>query len=86
MLEGRLLSGIKTPPMNNKGNFIRFIRTIISEVMSVGLEETSNPNREPRTPINEIPMKIMIYENGEAINVGKRRINIIEIIEVIMIE
>ena len=84
--EGRVLSGIKTPPMNNKGNFIRFISTIISEVISVGLEETNNPNKEPRNPINAIPMKIIRYENGYAINVGNKRIKIIEIIEVIIIE
>jgi hypothetical protein len=86
MLKGRLFSGIKMPPMNNKGNFTRFIRIIISEVISVGLADTKRPKTEPRSPINDIPIKIMKNENGDEINVGKSIMKIIEIIDVIIIE
>jgi len=32
ILEGRLFNGIKMLPMNNNGNFTRFMRIITSEV------------------------------------------------------
>ena len=86
-MEGGIsFKGIKIPPINNKGNFTRFIITIMSDVISVGLADIKSPNMEPRIAINEIPMKIMNTESGEEINMGNRVMKIVPIVEVIMME
>jgi hypothetical protein len=82
ILEGRFFSGIKMPPINNNGNFTRFMRIITSDVISVGLADIKRPKREPRSPINDIPIKIMKNEFGDIINVGKNIMKIMEITEV----
>jgi hypothetical protein len=86
MLKCKLFSGIKIPPINNNGNFTRFIRIIISEVISVGLADIKRLRREPRSPINPIPIRIMKNEKGDEINVGKNIMKSMEIIDVIVIE
>ena len=86
MLEGRLFSGMKIPPINNSGNLIKFMRTMISEVMSVGLADTNSPSTEPRRPISIIPMKIIRNENGDETNIGKNIMKIIAMIDVMIIE
>ena len=86
MLEGMLFRGMKIPPINNRGNLIKFMRTIISEVMSVGFADTSSPSTEPRKPISIIPMKIIRNENGDETNTGKNIMKIMAMIEVMIIE
>ena len=83
---GISFNGIKIPPINKRGNLIKFIKTIISDVWSVGLADNKSPIREPRIPINKIPKNVKNKENGADIIAGNKTMKIIAIIEVMMTE
>ena len=67
---GSWWSETNTPPMNNNGNLMRFMRIMISEVISLGVADTKSAKKEPKMPMKAIPIKIIIKERGEVISVG----------------
>jgi len=69
--------------MNNKGNLIRFIINITSEVLSVGFAAANSPNKDPKIDIRQIPKNIIISEINTIENI---KIKIIVMIDVIINE
>ena len=82
-LKGAKLSGIKMPLMNTKGNLRRLLITMISEVISVGIAERSNPNNDPRLVIKKIPTMRMNTWNTEEKEIESIKIKDVVIIRVI---
>jgi hypothetical protein len=80
------LKGIKIPLINNKGNLIIFINNIISEVISVGLADTSKPNKDPKRDIIHKPVIKAIIWIMERIQTESKRIKTTVIIREITIE
>ena len=72
--------------MNNNGNFTRFIRIMMSEVMSLGVADIKSAKNEPKMPMRAIPIKIITNESGEAINVGTINTKTMAMREVMMAE
>ena len=83
---GRWCSETNTPPMNNKGNLMIFMRIMISEVISLGLADTNSAKKDPKIPISAIPIKIINNESGEVNTVGTITTKTIAMIEVMMVE
>jgi hypothetical protein len=72
--------------MNNKGNLIRFIINITSEVLSVGFAAANSPNKDPKIDIREIPKNIKTIVAIELNAIENITIKIIVMIEVIINE
>ena len=68
--------GMKIPPINTKGNLIKLIIIITSEVMSEGYEEASKPNKEPTVSINPIPATTKNICMIDIIGIEKIKVNI----------
>ena len=81
-----VLRGMKIPLINSKGNLIRFTIIITSEVISVGLADTNNPNKDPKIDIRPIPKNIEKINESELNVIENKRIKIIDIINVIINE
>jgi len=72
--------------MNNKGNLIRFIISITSEVLSVGFAAANSPNKDPKIDIRKIPKSIKIIVAIELNAIENIKIKIVVMIDVIINE
>ncbi|GAG96815.1 unnamed protein product [marine sediment metagenome] len=82
-LNGIVWRGTKIPLINSKGNLMRFMIIITSEVISVGLAATNKPNNEPKIDMSPIPKNIkniVISELKPTENISTKIIVIIEVI------
>jgi len=84
--EGKFWRGTKIPLMNNKGNLIRFIINITSEVLSVGFAAANSPNKDPKIDIRQIPKNIKNIVAIELNAIENIKIKIIVMIDVIINE
>jgi hypothetical protein len=80
------LNGMKIPLINNNGNLITFINTIISEVISVGFAAISKPNKDPKIAIIKIPVIKAITCRRDVIQMDSRSIKTTVIMNEIIIE
>jgi hypothetical protein len=71
-LKGAKLSGIKIPLMKTRGNLIRLLTTMISDVISLGIPERSSPSNDPKRVINTIPMIRIIICRIEGKEIERR--------------
>jgi len=84
--DGKFWRGIKIPLINNKGNLIRFIINITSEVLSVGFAADNSPNKDPKIDIRPIPKNIKMIVAIELNAIENNRIKIMVITDVIINE
>ena len=84
--KGKIWRGIKIPLINSKGNLIRFIINIISEVLSEGYAAANSPNEDPKIDIRQIPKNIKKIVVSEINTIENIKIKIIVMIDVIINE
>ena len=78
--------GIKIPLIKSRGNLIKFMIIITSEVISVGFAATNRPSEEPKIDISTIPKNIKNTPKSEVNTMENSSVKIIAIIDVIINE
>jgi len=74
------------PLINSKGNLIRFIVNITSEVLSVGFAAANSPNKDPKIDMSTIPKNIKTSSKSELNTIENIKIKITVMIDVIINE
>ncbi len=80
------LRGIKIPLIKSRGNLIKFIIIITSEVISVGFAAINRQSEEPKIDIRTIPKNIKNTPKSEVNTIENSRVKITAIIDVIINE
>ncbi len=66
---------MKIPLIKTNGNLIKFIKSMISEVISAGFAATKTPRSEPRIAIKNIPKYNKIIAQIELKGIQKIMVN-----------